>query len=48
MFGVVLTALALAGLALAWRRRSARLLALAWLGAAALAVGPVLRIGGHA
>src|SRR5215469_11432980 len=47
MFGVVLTALALAGLALAWRRRSARLLALAWLGAAALAVGPVLRIGGH-
>jgi hypothetical protein len=48
MFGVALTALALAGLALAWRRRGARLLALAWLGAAALAVGPVLRIGGHA
>ena len=48
MFGVVLTALALAGLVLAWRRRGARLLALAWLGAAALAVGPVLWIGGHA
>jgi hypothetical protein len=47
MFGVVLTALALAGLVLAWRRRGARLLALAWLGAAALAVGPVLQIGGH-
>ena len=48
MFGVVLTALALAGLVLAWRRRGARLLALMWLGAAALAVGPVLWIGGHA
>ena len=48
MFGVVLTALAVLGLLLAWRRPGARLLALAWLGAAALAVGPVLWIGGHA
>jgi hypothetical protein len=47
MFGVVLTTLAVLGLLLAWRRRSAWLLALAWLGAAALALGPVLRIGGH-
>ena len=47
MFGVVLTTLAVLGLVLAWRRRGARLLALAWLGAAALALGPVLRIGGH-
>ena len=47
MFGVVLTVLAVLGLLLAWRRPSARLLALAWLGAAALALGPVLRIGGH-
>jgi hypothetical protein len=48
MFGVVLTTLALLGLLLSWRRRSAWLLALAWLGAAALALGPVLWIGGHA
>src|SRR5215831_12799533 len=48
MFGVVLTALAVLGLVLAWRRPGARLLALAWLGAAALAIGPVLWIGGHA
>jgi hypothetical protein len=47
MFGVVLTTLAVLGLVLAWRRRGARLLGLAWLGAAALALGPVLRIGGH-
>jgi len=45
-FGVVLTALALlGGLVVGWRRRAARLLALAWLGAAVLALGPVLTIG---
>jgi hypothetical protein len=48
MFGVVLTTLAVLGLLLSWRRRSAWLLALAWLGAAALALGPVLWVGGHA
>ena len=44
-FGVVLTALALLGLVVGWRRRGTRLLALAWLGAALLALGPVLTIG---
>jgi hypothetical protein len=44
-FGVVLTALALLGLIASRRRRSAWLLALAWLGAAALALGPVLAVG---
>ncbi len=46
MFGVVLTVLALAGLAACWRRRSARLLAALWLGCAWLALGPALWIGG--
>jgi len=44
-FGVVLTVLAVFGLIVSWRRRSAWLLALLWLGAAALALGPVLYIG---
>ena len=44
-FGLVLTAFAILGLALSWRRRSSRLLALGWLGCAALALGPVLWIG---
>jgi hypothetical protein len=44
-YGVVLSALAVAGLAAAWRRRSAWLLALGWLGSAALALGPTLIIG---
>jgi hypothetical protein len=44
-YGVVLTALALLGLVVGWRRRGTRLLALAWLGAALLALGPVLTIG---
>ncbi len=44
-FGITLTVLALAGLVISWRRRSARLLALLWLGSAALAMGPALRIG---
>ena len=45
MFGLVLTALAGLGLVLSWRRRSAWLLGLLWLGAAALALGPVLWVG---
>jgi hypothetical protein len=43
-FGVVLSALAVLGLAVAWRRRGAWLLALLWLGGAALALGPTLTI----
>ncbi len=46
-FGLVLSVLAVFGLATAWRRRSAWLLALLWLGCALLALGPVLRLGGH-
>ena len=46
-FGVVLSLLAVLGLAVSWRRRSARLLLLLWLGGAALALGPVLYIGRH-
>jgi hypothetical protein len=42
MFGIVLTLLALFGLAVTWRRHKAWLLALLWLGCAALALGPVL------
>jgi len=45
MFGVVLTVLALCGLAASWRRRSAWLLAAFWLGCAWLALGAVLWIG---
>lgn len=44
-FGVTLTVLALAGLVISWRRRSARWLALLWLGSAALAMGSALKIG---
>ena len=39
--------LAVLGLVVAWHRPSARLLALAWGASAALALGPVLAIGGH-
>jgi 4-amino-4-deoxy-L-arabinose transferase-like glycosyltransferase len=46
-FGLVLTILAVLGVLAGWRRRSTWLLALLWLGCAALALGPVLRIGGH-
>ncbi len=46
-FGVVLSVLAAAGLAAAWRRRSSWLLAVAWLGGAWLALGPRLQIGSH-
>jgi hypothetical protein len=44
-YGAVLTILAVLGLVLTWRSRTARWLALAWLGAAALALGSSLRIG---
>jgi hypothetical protein len=44
-FGLVLSVLALCGLAASWRRRSAWLLALLWLGGAALALGSTLVIG---
>ena len=44
-YGVVLTAMALAGLAVSWRRRSAWLLMLLWLASAALALGTALHIG---
>ena len=44
-FGLLLSVLAVAGVAAAWRRRSGWLLALLWLGAAWLALGPVLQIG---
>jgi hypothetical protein len=46
-FGVVLSVLAVAGLLVSWRRRSAWKLALLWLGSAALALGSVLKIGTH-
>src|SRR5215472_8300111 len=47
MFGAVLTALALFGLAVSWRRRSAWLLAALWAGCAVLALGTSLWIGKH-
>jgi hypothetical protein len=46
-FGLLLSVLAVAGTALLWGRVSARLLALCWLACAALALGPVLRVGPH-
>jgi hypothetical protein len=46
-FGLVLSVLAIVGLAAAWRRRSAWMLALVWLGGAVLALGPTLVIGGR-
>ena len=46
-YGVVLSLLAVLGLVVSWRRRSAWLLALLWLGATWLALGPILIIGGH-
>jgi hypothetical protein len=47
MFGTVLSVLALAGLAVSWRRRSAWLLAALWAGCAALALGTTLWVGKH-
>jgi hypothetical protein len=46
-FGVVLSLLAVLGLIASWRRRSAWLLFLLWLGGTALALGPVLYVGHH-
>jgi len=46
-FGLVLSVLAVAGLVVSWRRRSAWKLALLWLASAALALGSVLKIGTH-
>jgi len=46
-FGLVLSVLAVAGLAVSWRRRSAWKLALLWLASAVLALGSVLKIGTH-
>jgi hypothetical protein len=46
-FGLVLSVLAAFGLVVSWRRRSVRLLALLWLGGAALALGPTLVIESH-
>jgi hypothetical protein len=44
-FGIVLTVLALAGLALAWRRRQMWGMALLWAAGAVLALGPTLILG---
>jgi len=46
-YGLVLSVLALVGLLMCRRRRSARLLALLWFGSSALALGPVLKIAAH-
>ena len=46
-YGTVLTLLALFGLAVSWRRRNARLLALLWLGATFTALGTGIVIGAH-
>ena len=45
MFGVTVTALALFGLVVAWRRRNTRLLALLWVACCALALGASLWVG---
>ncbi len=45
VFGLALTVLALAGLAVSWRRRRAWLLACGWLGCAALSLGTTLYVG---
>jgi hypothetical protein len=46
-FGLVLSVLAVSGLVVSWRRRSAWKLAALWLASAALALGSVLKIGTH-
>jgi hypothetical protein len=46
-FGLLLSVLAGAGTAAQWRRVSTWLLAFCWLACAALALGPVLRVGPH-
>ncbi|MGP7999303.1 MAG: hypothetical protein ACLPKI_18610 [Streptosporangiaceae bacterium] len=45
MFGVTVSALALFGLVVAWRRRNTRLLALLWVACCALALGASLWVG---
>jgi hypothetical protein len=46
-YGVVLTLLALFGLAVCWRKHGARALGLLWLGATITALGTGIVIGGH-
>jgi hypothetical protein len=46
-FGVILSLLAVLGVIARWRRRSAWLLLLLWLGGAVLALGPVLYVNHH-
>ncbi len=46
-FGLVLSVLAVLGMVVCWRRRSAWQLAALWLASAALALGSVLKIGTH-
>ena len=46
-FGVVLTALALFGIVVSWRRRHARSLALLWLACVLLSLGSVVWVGSH-
>ncbi|HEY3734758.1 MAG TPA: hypothetical protein VGL63_12665 [Streptosporangiaceae bacterium] len=46
-FGLLVSVLALAGLALCWRRRSAWLLMALWLGCCVLALGSSFKVGGH-
>jgi hypothetical protein len=46
-FGLALSVLAVFGLIVSWRRRSAWMLAALWLGSAALALGSVLKIATH-
>ncbi|HEY9241092.1 MAG TPA: hypothetical protein VIP48_03860, partial [Streptosporangiaceae bacterium] len=46
-FGLLLSVLAVVGTAARWRRPSTRRLAFGWMGCAALALGPVLRVGPH-
>ncbi len=46
-FGLVLSVMALLGLVVSWRRRSARMIALLWLACTVLALGSTLRIGNH-
>jgi hypothetical protein len=46
-FGLVLSVLAVLGLIASWQRLNAWLLALLWLGGAALALGPTVYLGTH-
>jgi hypothetical protein len=46
-FGIVLTALALLGIVVSWRRRHARSLALLWLACVLLSLGSVVWVGSH-